>query len=64
MPEMPGTQLADEVARVRPELPVLLITGYLDRGQDETVRRTGVREVLRKPLSPEELGAALRRALG
>lgn len=64
MPEMPGTDLAAEVARVRPGLPVLLITGYLDRAQDEAVRLAGVRAVLRKPLSPVELGEAVRRALG
>ena len=64
MPEMSGTVLAAEVARVRPGLPVLMFTGYLDKAQEEVVRQAGVREVLRKPLSPGELGEVVRRTLG
>lgn len=64
MPGLPGTELAAELARIRPGVPVMLMTGYLDPSRDEAVRRSGVCAVLRKPLSPEELGEAVRRALG
>ena len=50
-----GIELANEVRRRRPELPILLTTGYGGRGEDEKV---GFR-VLRKPYDRDELGAAL-----
>jgi CheY-like chemotaxis protein len=63
MPGMPGTELAAEMIRLRPDLPVLLITGYMDAMQDDAVRRTGIRDVLRKPIAPAALSDAVKRAL-
>ena len=54
-----GVELARELRRSRPSLPVLLATGYADAHAPPA----GVR-VLRKPYRLEELTDALRRALG
>ncbi|MBC7768974.1 MAG: response regulator [Phycisphaerales bacterium] len=50
-----GIELAHEVRRRRPELPILLTTGYGGRGDGEV---QGFR-VLRKPYDRDELGSAL-----
>jgi len=50
-----GIELAHEVRRRRPELPILLTTGYGGRGETEV---QGFK-VLRKPYDRDELGAAL-----
>jgi signal transduction histidine kinase len=63
MPGMTGSQLAARLAEARPDLPILLMTGYGGRIAGERLRAAGVREVLRKPLMPSELAAALRRQL-
>lgn len=57
---MSGIDLAHEVKRRRPDLPILLTTGY--GGHEEL----GTHEfpVLRKPYSREDLSAALARAIG
>jgi CheY-like chemotaxis protein len=63
MPRMPGTELAARVHALRPELPVLLMTGYtpmdlLARGLQAT---HGM--LLTKPFDGETLIAAVRAAL-
>jgi CheY-like chemotaxis protein len=63
MPAMSGLQLVREVQRVRPDLPVVLATGYgggLDRDQ---ARALGVHELLFKPATVLSLADSLRRAL-
>ncbi len=60
MPRMSGLVVAGEIAKIRADLPVILVSGYVT---DEFVSRAvanGVSLVLRKPVSPKELvGAAL-----
>lgn len=60
MPIMTGTQLAAEVREIRPDLPILLMTGY-----SGPIRfpRPDVREVLRKPLLSADIAAAIARHL-
>ena len=63
MPDLTGTDLAREIRRLRPEVPILLMSGYGGSQLDVRASRNGVTEVLRKPLQKRELGAALARAL-
>jgi CheY-like chemotaxis protein len=63
MPGMTGGELAAKVLSIRPDLPVLLLTGYADPAMEKELRQIGVREVLGKPLSAQKLGEAVRRAL-
>jgi len=58
---MSGVDLAGEARRLRPELKVLLSTGYASDKLDEESRRTW--EVLPKPYQADELSQAVRRAL-
>ena len=63
MPGMDGLQLTARLKAVDPTLPVLLITAF---GSLETAReamRLGAFDFLSKPFSPEELTAALTKAL-
>lgn len=59
MPGMNGAVLAQEVRALRPGLPVILITGYVDKpaGLEHAV-------VLSKPFRLADLGACLENALG
>lgn len=62
MPRMPGDVLSEHVHRMRPDLPVLFMSGQAD---DATVRDTRLANhtVLAKPFSLDELAQALHRAL-
>ena len=63
MPEMTGVMLAAELLKLRPDLPVILCTGYSESVSRETAQEVGIREFLMKPLSKRELAKAVRRAL-
>src|SRR3546814_19058540 len=55
MPEMTGTELAASLRRIRPDLPVILMTGYAGPIRGRRLRAAGIREVLRKPLLPRDM---------
>jgi CheY-like chemotaxis protein len=63
MPDMSGVELVREVRRVRPELPIVLMSGYSGAQLTERARAVGVAEVLRKPLVRRDIAEALGRAL-
>ena len=50
MPGMTGTEFAKELLKVRPELPILLTTGYCDATIREKCQNAGIRDVLTKPV--------------
>jgi CheY-like chemotaxis protein len=58
MPSMSGFDFAREVLRVRPDVPVLMLSGYVRPEDRETARSIGVRELMGKPHT-EQLGRAL-----
>ena len=60
MPGMSGLELASRLAEHRPDLPVILTTGYSD--EIATSGAAG-RPVLLKPYKPETLAAAIGQAL-
>ena len=64
MPEMSGRQLAQNLERLRPDIPVLYMSGYTD----DTVLRYGVQEnevaLLQKPFTPDALVAKVREVIG
>src|SRR5467141_116043 len=63
MPDLAGVELAREIRRVRPELPIVLMSGYSGAQLTERARAAGVAEVLRKPLVRRDIAEALGRAL-
>jgi two-component system cell cycle sensor histidine kinase/response regulator CckA len=64
MPRMTGLQLAAEITRLRPHLPILMVSGYNDNADPEVLRSHGIRATLRKPHTARELEAALAALLG
>jgi CheY-like chemotaxis protein len=63
MPDMSGCTLALEVRKLRCDIPILLVSGYVGGGLLERAREAGVSDVLKKPLSANDLAAGLVRAL-
>jgi len=64
MPELSGVDLAHAAQALRPGLPVLLYSGHADLIDVEALKQSGIRRVLRKPLEPAELRAAIEECLG
>lgn len=63
MPELTGTALAHAVRELRPDLPVVLASGYGGDQLEARAREAGIRVVVAKPLTRAELARALDRAV-
>ena len=63
MPKMTGEQLADAVKKTRPDIPVILCTGYSKRITDLEKKPASVNAVLNKPVSRTALARTVRNIL-
>jgi PAS domain S-box-containing protein len=64
MPRMNGLKMAACMRELRPDLPVIICTGFSDRIDERTARAAGIRALLLKPLMARDLAEAIRAALG
>lgn len=63
MPHLSGIELGRRILERRPDVPVVLFTGYSAELGPEEARALGFRAVLNKPMTPAILAEALHRAL-
>jgi CheY-like chemotaxis protein len=63
MPEMSGLELLAELRRVRPELPVILVSGYGGPDLNAAAAAAGAHAVLTKPLGTADLAQSLAQVL-
>ncbi|MBW1780331.1 MAG: PAS domain S-box protein [Deltaproteobacteria bacterium] len=63
MPRMTGEVLAKEILRIRPDIPIVICTGYGDLINEDRAKEIGVRELIMKPASIANVADAIRRAL-
>jgi len=63
MPEMSGSELSKELLAIRPDIPIILCTGFIEKVTPEEIRAIGVRELLFKPVERRDLAAAINRVL-
>jgi PAS domain S-box-containing protein len=63
MPKMTGDRLTRELLKIRPDLPVMLCTGYSDRISRETAAAYGIRKFVEKPVDVRDLAVFIREVL-
>jgi PAS domain S-box-containing protein len=63
MPNMTGDELAGRFMEVRPDIAVILCTGYSERISREKAQSMGIKEFILKPLVMSELGRTIRTVL-
>lgn len=61
MPGMTGMEIATQMLAVRPDIPVVLCTGFSELITEERAKQLGIREFLTKPYSLADLSRALGR---
>jgi DNA-binding NtrC family response regulator len=64
LPDRSGMEVLREIRQRRPELPVVLITGYATPDHAARARDAGAADFLAKPFDARELLDTVRRALG
>jgi len=63
MPNMTGTQLAEKLIAIRPDIPVILCSGFPDNVSPEELKRIGIKEFIAKPVGRQEIAAIVQRVL-
>ncbi len=63
MPGLPGLELAGLLRQARADIPVILCTGYNRAVDTASVAEAGIRAVIIKPFTRDEIARALREAL-
>ncbi len=63
MPHMNGDRLASEIVGIRPDIPVILATGYADAVSDDTLQACGIKALLPKPSQKRDIAGVIRSVL-
>ena len=63
MPNMTGDKLAVELMKIRPDIPVILCTGYSKKISDETASEIGIKAFAYKPVVKADLAKTVRKVL-
>lgn len=63
MPNMTGDKLADKIFGIRPDIPIVLCTGYSEKFTRRQASDMGIQAFLMKPLVMKDLANTVRQAL-
>jgi CheY-like chemotaxis protein len=63
MPKMTGLELAKNMIRIRPDLPIILRTGLVNSNLEQKAKEIGIRKVLGKPLTQNRISEEIRNVL-
>ncbi len=63
MPHMTGDRLAEELMKIRPDIPVILCTGFSEKMTMEKAEGLGIKAFIMKPLTVYDLALAVRKAI-
>jgi PAS domain S-box-containing protein len=63
MPGMNGEELIEHLVQIRPDLPVIVVSGFVESARQRILQRGAARTILRKPVTRDELGRAVAQYL-
>ncbi|MDM8535340.1 response regulator [Desulfobacterales bacterium HSG17] len=63
MPNMAGMQLADNLLKIRPDIPIILCTGFSEIVNEDQAKAIGIKEFLMKPVVKKDLAEIIRKVL-
>jgi two-component system cell cycle sensor histidine kinase/response regulator CckA len=63
MPKMTGDKLANQVLKERPDMPIILCTGFSEKIDEKTAREIGITEYIEKPIDMSEFAFNVRKVL-
>ena len=63
MPNMTGNQLARELIETRPDIPIIICTGFSERINYEKADTIGIKGFLMKPVVKSKLARLVRKVL-
>ena len=63
MPHMTGKELATEILKINPELPIILCTGFSETITEEAAKHIGIQAFILKPIVMSDLAVTMRKVL-
>jgi CheY-like chemotaxis protein len=63
MPNMTGDMMAQALLKIRPDIPVIICTGFSEQISEQKTDQIGIKGFLMKPLTIRELARTVRRVL-
>ncbi len=63
MPNMAGDELASKIMAIRPQIPVIICTGFSTRITEEKAKKMGIKAFIMKPLIKKDIAETLRQVL-
>ena len=63
MPNMLGTELARNLMSIRPDIPVILCSGFPEKISPEELRSIGIKEFITKPVSMQRISEIVQKIL-
>ncbi|THB78473.1 MAG: PAS domain-containing sensor histidine kinase [Desulfobacteraceae bacterium] len=63
MPNMTGDKLATEMMSIRPDIPIIICTGFSERISKDVTRQIGAKGLLMKPVVRSDMARMVREAL-
>ena len=63
MPRMTGDQLAISMMDIRPDIPIVICTGFSEKISPEVIQKIGIKGFLMKPVTTSDLSQTIRNVL-
>jgi len=63
MPRMTGTEFAKKLMKIRPDIPIIISTGFSEKLDTETAKTLGIKAYLHKPILINDLSSKIRSVL-
>jgi FixJ family two-component response regulator len=63
MPQITGEKLAQELIKIRNDIPIIICTGFSEKVTTENAKMIGIKEYAMKPLLMQDLAKTIRKAL-
>jgi CheY-like chemotaxis protein len=63
MPDMAGDILTRELLKIRPDIPIIMCTGFSEKVSPLKAKQLGARKLLMKPLIISDLAEAIHKIL-
>ena len=63
MPKMTGVQLADALISIRPDIPIIICTGFSEQLTEEKIASLGLKGLLMKPIVGKKMSQMVRKVL-
>ncbi len=61
MPNMTGITLSQKLLEIRPDIPIILCTGFSDRIDEKSMQTIGIKAFFKKPISRNQFSKIIRK---